>query len=500
VPSVPQEPGAIAACAEACGDDAEASWARVNRARCTAFDDRMKPAFLAIVLLVCASATRADPIDDIVRDALARSHIPGAAVAVIERGRIVKLAAYGMANLEWQAKVDVDTAFQLASATKIFTGIALMRLVERGRLSLDDPLSKFFAGAPASWRTIRVAQLATHTSGLDDDLGQPRPQTVEAIVAAAKQRPLVYAPGSEARYGFTDFVVLRAVLEIAAGKALPAIFDDEIFKPLHLDAPRFAFARNQGTSIRSADVVPHRASIHAWSDGRQRVSEFLYGEQGYGAGGLYASIRDLASVFVALDHGTLLKSASWRALQTPPTLADGRRGGFGIGWTARRYRGTSVVGHSGGPALADILRVDARQLTIAVLCNQQHYYPLLAEAIADLYLAPLPATPSIEDAEPAVTALLRATLRDAARGRLDVQHFERAAANPSVGFLSDFGRALLDAVGPARGIDLLADRRTEGRRVRSYRVSFAHKTMTWQFETNDAGRIETLRPAGEDES
>jgi CubicO group peptidase (beta-lactamase class C family) len=460
----------------------------------------MKCAFLAITLLLCASASRADPIDDVVRDALARSHIPGAAVAVVERGRIVKLAAYGMANLEWQAAVDVDTAFQLASATKIFTGIALMRLVEHGRLSLDDPLTKFFADAPASWKSIHVAQLATHTSGLDDDLGQPRPQTVEAIVAAAKQRPLLYVPGSEARYGFTDFVVLRAVMEIAAGKPLPEIFDDEIFKPLHLGAPRFAFARNEGASIRSADIVPHRASIHAWSEGRQRVSEFLYGEQGYGAGGLYASIRDLAALFVALDRGTLLKTASWQALQTPPALADGRRGAFGIGWTARRYRGTTVVGHSGGPALADILRVDARQLTIAVLCNQQRYYPLLAEAIADLHLGPAPAIASIEDAAPVVTALLRKTLRDAARGRLDAQHFERAAANPSFGFLSGIGQALFDAVGPARGIDLLADRRADGRRVRSYRVSFAHKTMTWRFETTDAGRIEALRPAGDDET
>jgi CubicO group peptidase (beta-lactamase class C family) len=454
----------------------------------------------AVALLLSASAACADPVDDVVRDAMARSHIPGAAVAVVEHGRVVKLAAYGVANLEWQAPVDLDTAFQLASATKVFTGIALMRLVERGKLSLDDPLTRFFPDAPASWKAIRVAQLATHTSGLDDDLGQPRPQTVDGILAAARQRRLVYAPGSEARYGFTDFVVLRAVLEIAAGKPLPTIFEDEIFKPLHLDGPRFAFARNEGPSIRAADIVPHRASIHAWHDGRQRISDFLYGEQGYGAGGLYASIRDLAAVFAALDRGTLLEAASWRALTTAPVLADGRRGGFGIGWTTRRYRGTTVVGHSGGPALADILRVDGRPLTIVVLCNQQRYYPLLAEAIADLYLPSAPRPPSIVDTTPALTALLRTTLHDAATGRLDANVFERANANPSAGFLGDFGRALLDAVGPVGTIDLLADRRDGERRVRTHRVSFAHKTMTWRLETNAAGRIETLRPAGEDET
>lgn len=459
----------------------------------------MKAVSLAFALLIVAPAVHADPIDDIVRAAMSRSHIPGTAVAVVERGRVVKLAGYGLANLEWQVPVDGDTAFQLASATKIVTGIALMRLVERGKLSLDDPLTTFFPDAPPSWAGIRVAHLATHTSGLDDDLGQPRPQGVDAIVAAAQRRPLLYAPGSEARYGFTDFVVLRALLERVAAKPLPSILEEEIFKPLHLDGPRFAFARNDSPSIRSADIVPHRASIHAWSDGHQRVSDFLYGEPGYGAGGLHASIRDLATLLAALDRGTLLEADSWRTLQTPPLLADGRRAGFGIGWTTRRYRGATVVGHSGGPALADILRVDARQLTIIVLCNQQRYYPLLAEAIADLYLPPAPAAAAIDDARPALTALLRTTLRDAAAARIDGATFERGTANTSFGFLGDFGRALLDAVGPLGTSDLLSDHLDGERRVRTYRLAFAHKTMTWRLETNGAGRIDVLRPTAEDD-
>ena len=165
---------------------------------------------------------RADAIDDIVREQMAVSHIPGAAVAVVERGKAVKLRGYGEANLEWPSPVDPDTRFQLASATKLFTGVLLMRLAEREALALDAPIARFFNGAPPDWRRITVRQLANHSSGLPDDLGTPRPKTVEAIVAAAMARPLAYQPGTEARYGFTDFVVLRAILEKVSGKPLPA--------------------------------------------------------------------------------------------------------------------------------------------------------------------------------------------------------------------------------------------------------------------------------------
>src|SRR5829696_1992686 len=167
--------------------------------------------FPSLLLLGLAAfvpaALRADPIDDILREQMAVSHIPGAAIAVVERGKAVKLRGYGEATLEWPSPVDEDTRFQLASATKLFTGVLLMRLVERKALSLDDPIARFFDGAPSDWRRIRVRQLANHSSGLTEDLGTPGPKTVEAIVAAAMARPLAYEPGTESRYGFTDFVV-----------------------------------------------------------------------------------------------------------------------------------------------------------------------------------------------------------------------------------------------------------------------------------------------------
>ncbi|HEY6916297.1 MAG TPA: serine hydrolase domain-containing protein, partial [Allosphingosinicella sp.] len=172
---------------------------------------RILPSLLA--LAVIPSAAFADPIDDFVGAQMARSHIPGVAVAIVEDGKVASVRSYGTANLEWNAPVDGDTAFQLASATKLFTGVLLMKMAEEGKLSLADPIARFFEGAPESWSKIKVLQLANHTSGLSEDLGKPRPQTIEGLVAASMKAPLAYEPGTEARYGFIDFIVLRAILE-----------------------------------------------------------------------------------------------------------------------------------------------------------------------------------------------------------------------------------------------------------------------------------------------
>ncbi|NWM54867.1 beta-lactamase family protein, partial [Escherichia coli] len=91
---------------------------------------------VAALAMVAAMPVRADGIDDYVRSQMEAGHIPGVAVAVVHKGKVETVRSYGLANLEWDAPVTPETRFQTASATKIFTGIALMRLVEAGKLRL----------------------------------------------------------------------------------------------------------------------------------------------------------------------------------------------------------------------------------------------------------------------------------------------------------------------------------------------------------------------------
>lgn len=128
-------------------------------------------AVLALMLLIeVPIAARQDlaRVDSFVQAEMARQKIPGVAVAVVRNGAAVKAQGYGKANVEHDVAVTPETIFQSGSVGKQFTSAAVMLLVEDGRLSLADPLTKFFADAPPNWQRITVRHLLTHTSGLPD--------------------------------------------------------------------------------------------------------------------------------------------------------------------------------------------------------------------------------------------------------------------------------------------------------------------------------------------
>ncbi|MDI6625565.1 MAG: serine hydrolase domain-containing protein [Brevundimonas sp.] len=452
-----------------------------------------------VLALALASPVLADPVDDIVRDYMEAAHIPGAAVAVIQDGRVVKLEGYGQANLEWEAPVTADTPFQTASASKVIAGLVLMRLVEQGTLSLDAPVSTFFQAAPETWRAITVRHLAGHTSGLAEARGLPNTATPAEVAAEAMKLPLAYPTGTESRYGLTDFVVMTAIMEKASGLSYPDLVRREIVEPLGLTHTGFIMMRETGP-VRAAEIMPGRARVYGWRGGVQRDEEFIYPVHVYAAGGLYSSARDLAVLMAALEGGRLLTPESFALLTSPATLNDGRDGSFGVGWTFDRYNGLATVGHTGGPALADVMHVPSEKLTVIALTNQRRFYPLLSHAIADLSLPAPPEASAIADARPELTAGLRRMLEAAVAGQVDPAAFADNARDGAVGFYQDFGQAMLVAVGPLQAVDLMDERAGEpGELRRRYRVRFERRTLDFVVRTDAAGLFSEVRPLSGDD-
>ena len=143
---------------------------------------------LALLASTLGMARRAaaDVVDDFVKAHMERHRIPGLSLVVRRDGVVTKAAGYGLANVELDVAATPETVFQSGSVGKQFTAMAVMMLVEEGKLGLDDPLAKHFPGAPASWKGITVRHLLTHTSGIPDweyakepDLGRttPRPSS-----------------------------------------------------------------------------------------------------------------------------------------------------------------------------------------------------------------------------------------------------------------------------------------------------------------------------------
>src|SRR5262245_24776646 len=109
------------------------------------------------------SATLSDTVDRFIAAEMARMHIPGVALAVVRAGKVIKAKGYGQADLEHRIPVTQETVFKIGSVSKQFLATGIMLLAQDGRLSVDDPIAKYFAGAPESWRGITLRHFLTHT-------------------------------------------------------------------------------------------------------------------------------------------------------------------------------------------------------------------------------------------------------------------------------------------------------------------------------------------------
>lgn len=431
-------------------------------------------------------------VDDYVHAVMEKNHVPGVAVAVVRDGQVERVAAYGLADLESEAKVGPDTSFQIASATKVFTGTLVMLLVQEGKLGLDEPLSKYLPDAPESWKAITLRHLVAHTSGVKDN---PDDQNSDAgpvaeRYEAARKEPLAFTPGERNQYGLTDFVVLTHVLEKVTGQRFEELLRSRIFEPLGFSCTRYEHARQQGP-VRIADVIPRRATTYVFEDGAHQRAWFLYPVHAYAAGGVFSCVKDLARWAVAMDQGTLLTPQMQQVAATAFKLNDGRAGRFGVAFGSGTLRGSPTFGHSGGGSLADVMRIPDGKLTVIVLTNKLGLLPLLAPNIASLYLPPLPALdePGITDAEPALTAVLEGVVGGLMKGSLDAAAFAPRAQQELLPMLR-FGTPENALLPPLRRVVLLEDRREGEPRKRVYRAVYGKDvSLKWSFDLDTAGKI-----------
>ena len=443
---------------------------------------------LSLLILPITTLGIAEALDEYVRRQMELSHIPGAALAIVRHGKVEKLSVYGVANVEWNAPVDASTRFQIASATKPFTGVLLMRLAEAGKLGLDDSVRKHLPSLPESWVRITVRDLATHVSGVPDagpDAGLANP---EALVKQIAGKPLVHAPGERATYGLADFAVLARVMEIAGGASFPELLRTYVLDPLELRNTGFTFAVQRGPS-RVSDPLPRRATVYRWEEGRNRISEFLYPVWTYSAGGLHASIGDVASLMAALQSGRALKRESLDQMWAETKLGDGSRNPFAVGWTSRIYAGRKAVGHTGGPGLGDILHFPEEQLSIIVLTNQQKYYPYMAEAIADRMLQRPSRVPTrVEDERKDLSLRLRQLIVDAQAGKVAAEAFGGRAAEGLSSMLRNVGPTYFASLGELTHFDFVREKGS----AREYVAWFAGKPIRFTFEVDEQRKVTRL--------
>ena len=445
-----------------------------------------------------------DKVDDYVAGEMQKQHIPGLALGVYRDGHIIKAQGYGLANVELNVPVKPETIFQSGSVGKQFTATAVMMLVEEGKVGLDDPVSKYFAGAPDKWKNLKVRNLLSHTSGLaeyeSDELTKPGAPfylrldfTEDELFKKVAALPLEFTPGEEWRYRNTNYLLLGFLIRNVTGKFYGDFLQERVFKPLGMTTTRI---------ISEADIIPNRAAGYRLLKGELKNQEWVSPAFNSTAdGALYFTVLDLAKWDAALYTEKLLRKSSLDQMWTVARLNNGQpnKANYGFAWSIDRIGSHKVIQHGGAwqGFTTYIARYVDDKLTVVVLTNLDagHARPgKIAHAVAGLYAPELtpPEVKPIADKEPQVTALLRDVLQETAEGKVDPEVFTpklRAELFPSeIEQTGDF----LKPLGPLLSLDLL-ERSEEGElRMYRYRAVYKETTISIKLGLNKEGKIAGL--------
>ncbi|GGD32426.1 serine hydrolase domain-containing protein [Pseudoxanthomonas indica] len=335
------------------------------------------PAAMAAAAATTLPAAAAAPagLEDYLHEKMAHKRIPGMQVAVVRDGRMVFSGSYGVANLQDQIAVTPGSVFSINSATKTFTGVAILQLVQDGKLELDAPISRYLDGLPVQWQTIRVRQLLNHTSGLPDILVPPRAQGTGVLVGDGGEEqawekvqtlPMDFPTGSAYRYNQTNYVILGKIIDKLSGQPFSDFIRQRQFVPAGMTTATFGDSRD----VTAHRAVPYRYPQGAVS-GRAGALENAFDEfpafLRTGAG-INASADDIARWLIALQQGRLLSAEQRAALWSPGRFNDGRATPWANGWpVVAREEHPAVAGIGGRRSAFYVYPQD--DLAVVVLTN-----------------------------------------------------------------------------------------------------------------------------------
>ena len=394
------------------------------------------PALLLCSLAVAAPSPTPRPaltaeqlvaIDAFVQSEMAQMQIPGVAVGVFSRGEMLLAKGYGLANVELNVPVKPETLFQSASIGKQFVATAIMMLVEQGRVSLDDSITKYFPDAPTSWKPILVENLLSHTSGLaeygtHERIGPSGPFylrldfTEDQLLKKIEALPIENPPGVNWAYRNTNYVLLGFLIHKVTGQSYGDYLKEHIFEPLGMTSTRI---------ISDSAIIKNRAAGYQWRGELQNQDWVSPTFNSTGDGSLYFNLPDLAKWDNALYSTRLLTQASLSRMWTVFPLSDGRPnpGPYGFGWFITAQNGHRLVSHPGSALgfTCHIARYLDDSLTVVVLTNisaaraRPDYMTAVIGGLADAALLP-PRLAAIPDRDPQIASSLGALLDAIASG------------------------------------------------------------------------------------
>jgi CubicO group peptidase (beta-lactamase class C family) len=332
-------------------------------------------ALLALCLLLGAEASAqtaaasspsaqeiARKVDEYMNAAMRVSRFSGA-VLLARDGRPIVSRGYGMANVEHDVPNTPQTVFRVGSVTKQFTGMAIVMLQERGKLSVNDPVCKHLPDCPQAWQPITIKHLLTHTAGIPNYTEFPdfmktaaAETTLAELTGRFRDKPLQFALGEKYAYSNSGYYLLGLIVERASGKPYADFLRENIFAPLGMKQTGY------DDPVR---IIRNRAAGYArTSDGLVNAAPISM-STAYAAGALYSTVEDLLLWDQALYTEKLVSRKSLDEAFTP------FKSNYGYGWSIGKRFDRQVIAHGGGifGFSSYIARYPADRVTVVVLSN-----------------------------------------------------------------------------------------------------------------------------------
>jgi CubicO group peptidase (beta-lactamase class C family) len=330
----------------------------------------MKHLLLVIICLVGIVSTAQDlatQVDQLMSNQY-KANEPGATVLIAKAGKPIYRKAFGMADLELSIPMAPENVFEIGSITKQFTAVSILMLMEQGKLSLEDPITKFIENYPTHGHTITVHHLLTHTSGIKSYTGMEKwtqlwrnDMTPMEMIDLFKNEPMDFAPGMKWEYNNSAYFILGYIIEKVTGITYPEFIEKNIFVPLDMKNSYYG---------SMSKIITNRAKGYQ-KDKSFVNAEYLSLTQPYAAGSIMSTIDDLLKWNIAVNSYKLVKKESLQKAFTNYKLPDGKPTNYGYGWGLNDINGSATIEHSGGifGYLSNAIYLPKEDVYVAVLSN-----------------------------------------------------------------------------------------------------------------------------------
>src|ERR1700761_4572309 len=453
-----------------------------------------KPLLLFAVVLLSIAAHAQSPlspdakakIDTAVTQVLSSTKVPSASIAVVKDGRIAYLQAYGLARLNPPMEATPQMQYSIGSISKQFTAAAVLLLAQEGKLTLEDPVSKFLPGLTRS-KEVTIRMLLSHTSGYQDYWPEDYvmtsmmvPTTAQHILDVWAKRPLDFDPGTQWQYSNTNFVIAGRIVEQVSGKPLIDFLKQRIFAPLGMDNVYDADA----SKLPATDPTGYqRYALGPPRPAPQEGAGWMFA-----AGELAMPAHDLALWDISLMNRSLLDAASYEQMFKPVLLKNGASSGYGLGVFLGKRNGHDYIEHSGevsGFVSENIIYPDAH-VAIVVLTNEMATQAarMIADRIAPMVLG-VPASSQTKEEAQALNIF-----NGLAEGHIDRSLFTNycnAYFNQQA--LDDFA-ASLKPLGPPLSFKQSKEESRGGMTFRVFKAVFPDRELEVTTYTTADGKLE----------